>query len=790
MSMFRSQVSVQRTTARYRKGTEQYFEGIGHGGRPVPIAFLNKLTLPAGGTLNRDVFDELRDQFEDWQIYDNSGSTPSLIDSKVPVGTAPPVQARPRPITDVVPGARPLEVVERPAGLGQDLVDAWLAEVDGWGRRWPGGSRPRACSDGLGQAGEAARADAAQQLADFIAKKLHMPAVTVLLDPDLPEADAHFHEQTLTVRVSDRLSGQRLYLTVAHDVFHGYETWLKLWVAAWRDRADRQQLQDRFRVVADRWLAAALAWAGREPPPWVVALADLLERDSADAAARREALEQAFIDVQQAAAGSDTAADLPPAVHRHTAADRAYRKTITEWLVWAAEQRLAEQPWRRVEFVGPDGLVGSWYEVHADGTVRLSDGRLIRAGEWLPVVAGFYHPGTHSLLLADPESADEGQILQVDDGLAAHLGAIMVSEPVTLARTFDGVSVGGRVITLPYTGAPVTMPPAPRPVPATAAQSGPQPQPETRATVAGDAVGLVEEFAGVWAGYRSWDDTVGWAVAGGGDGGVWAALGQGLRDLIGPVAAAGTPREVSSVWQRLTALLDRYGQRRDALGEAARHALPGLAELRGPQPPPAAGQSLPGLAELRGPQPPPAAGQSLPGLAELRGPQPPPAAGQSLPGLAELRGPQPPPRSTIVAALFGLSTKLPFDVGEWLRSLPSEPGEWFDRDALQRRMTRLGLEPEDVRGDNNCLSPKLACDGRWVSAAACVRRRRLVAGAGRPAVAQVGGRPVAGRFRYGQPGFAVAVLRAPAVSAGRHVGADPGPAGPVGDGHRELELLE
>ena len=79
-------VSMQRATERYRKEMEQYFKGIGYGGRPIPLEFLNKLQLPDGGSRNREVFEQLRERFDDWLVYDNSGKAPRVVERKKHTG--------------------------------------------------------------------------------------------------------------------------------------------------------------------------------------------------------------------------------------------------------------------------------------------------------------------------------------------------------------------------------------------------------------------------------------------------------------------------------------------------------------------------------------------------------------------------------------------------------------------------------------------------------------------------------------------------------------------------------
>lgn len=78
------EVSVERAMARYRRGVEQYEQGKGLGGRYVPPAIIRAQRTSSGETVNRKVFDGLKDTFTDWQVYDNSvtGRAPQLVNKK------------------------------------------------------------------------------------------------------------------------------------------------------------------------------------------------------------------------------------------------------------------------------------------------------------------------------------------------------------------------------------------------------------------------------------------------------------------------------------------------------------------------------------------------------------------------------------------------------------------------------------------------------------------------------------------------------------------------------------
>jgi len=76
--------SVQRAMARYRRGMEAYRNGQGAGGRYVPPSVIRKNASTSFSSANRENFEKLRDQFNNWQVWDNSvdGREPRLVYSK------------------------------------------------------------------------------------------------------------------------------------------------------------------------------------------------------------------------------------------------------------------------------------------------------------------------------------------------------------------------------------------------------------------------------------------------------------------------------------------------------------------------------------------------------------------------------------------------------------------------------------------------------------------------------------------------------------------------------------
>lgn len=75
------EVSVQRAMARYARGVENFNDGEGLGGRYVPPEIIRAQRSSSGETINREVFDGMRDRFANWSVYDNSvtGRAPELV---------------------------------------------------------------------------------------------------------------------------------------------------------------------------------------------------------------------------------------------------------------------------------------------------------------------------------------------------------------------------------------------------------------------------------------------------------------------------------------------------------------------------------------------------------------------------------------------------------------------------------------------------------------------------------------------------------------------------------------
>lgn len=77
------ETSVQRAMGRYRAGVDEFRAGKPDalGGRYVPPHII-RAQKAGNTTVNRGVFDELKSLFDDWSLYDNSGTAPVHIASK------------------------------------------------------------------------------------------------------------------------------------------------------------------------------------------------------------------------------------------------------------------------------------------------------------------------------------------------------------------------------------------------------------------------------------------------------------------------------------------------------------------------------------------------------------------------------------------------------------------------------------------------------------------------------------------------------------------------------------
>jgi len=81
------EASVSRALDRHRRGLERHRGGQGYGGRFVPPGVIRSHASATASSVNREVFDGLRAEFDSWAIYDNSvyGRPPELIDGVGPL---------------------------------------------------------------------------------------------------------------------------------------------------------------------------------------------------------------------------------------------------------------------------------------------------------------------------------------------------------------------------------------------------------------------------------------------------------------------------------------------------------------------------------------------------------------------------------------------------------------------------------------------------------------------------------------------------------------------------------
>ena len=68
------ETSVQRAAARHRRGLT-----TPEGGRYVPPAIIRSNAVSGASSANRQTFDKLKGQFDQWALYDNSGAGPVRV---------------------------------------------------------------------------------------------------------------------------------------------------------------------------------------------------------------------------------------------------------------------------------------------------------------------------------------------------------------------------------------------------------------------------------------------------------------------------------------------------------------------------------------------------------------------------------------------------------------------------------------------------------------------------------------------------------------------------------------
>lgn len=76
------ETSVARILSRHRKGLERHRNGQGDGGRYVPPAITREQAHPSETSLNKVNFENVKNRFDSWKLYDNNGSAPTETDRR------------------------------------------------------------------------------------------------------------------------------------------------------------------------------------------------------------------------------------------------------------------------------------------------------------------------------------------------------------------------------------------------------------------------------------------------------------------------------------------------------------------------------------------------------------------------------------------------------------------------------------------------------------------------------------------------------------------------------------
>jgi predicted kinase len=75
------ETSVTRASGRHREGHDNYRAGDGLGGRLIPGEMIRAQADPEWGSRNRKTFEEVKQHFNSWQRFDNSGTSPVLAEA-------------------------------------------------------------------------------------------------------------------------------------------------------------------------------------------------------------------------------------------------------------------------------------------------------------------------------------------------------------------------------------------------------------------------------------------------------------------------------------------------------------------------------------------------------------------------------------------------------------------------------------------------------------------------------------------------------------------------------------
>ena len=75
------ETAVIRVAARHREGHDDYRAGKGFGGRFVPAEVIERQADPDWGSVNRKNFEAVKQRFDTWARYENSGDAPVLAEA-------------------------------------------------------------------------------------------------------------------------------------------------------------------------------------------------------------------------------------------------------------------------------------------------------------------------------------------------------------------------------------------------------------------------------------------------------------------------------------------------------------------------------------------------------------------------------------------------------------------------------------------------------------------------------------------------------------------------------------
>jgi predicted ABC-type ATPase len=74
-----AEISVSRADGRHQEGQDDYRAGDGLGGRFIPAEMIRAQADPEWGSRNRKTFEEVKEHFDGWYLFENSGPTPVLV---------------------------------------------------------------------------------------------------------------------------------------------------------------------------------------------------------------------------------------------------------------------------------------------------------------------------------------------------------------------------------------------------------------------------------------------------------------------------------------------------------------------------------------------------------------------------------------------------------------------------------------------------------------------------------------------------------------------------------------